>query len=158
MSIETKVVEKYRHLWFKQGCNTVEVELYWNLHRKMWSMRANLPGIGKRVIGHTNYVWLTDTEFKVSEAGRQRVIRDKKKNVHAYAKGKMNYYGAYDGEVIAQRWEDDDVNDVGFYVEYNPYYHKSFMKVAWWLDTPAEPLTYAAHLSFGYNGEVVGWV
>ncbi len=30
---------------------------------------------------------LTDVHFKVSEAGRQRVIRDKRKNVHAFAVG-----------------------------------------------------------------------
>ena len=37
----------------------------------------------KLVIAHMNLVALENVEFKVSEAGRQRVLREKRKNVHA---------------------------------------------------------------------------
>lgn len=51
---------------------------YRNLRRKCWSIR--LRG---RVVGHANRVVLRDCELRVSEAGRQRVLRDRQKNVHA---------------------------------------------------------------------------
>lgn len=35
------------------------------------------------VIGHASKVLLADCEFKVSQAGRRRVLRERKKNVHA---------------------------------------------------------------------------
>ena len=53
--------------------------IYWNLHKKMWSVRHK----GK-VIAHSREIHARDCEFKVSEAGRQRVLREKRKNVHAY--------------------------------------------------------------------------
>ncbi len=61
----------------------MKVFVYYNLHRKCWSVKA-LQGPSKgRVVAHTNNIVLSDCEFKVSESGRQRVLRDKKKNVHA---------------------------------------------------------------------------
>ena len=67
----------------------MKVFVYFNLHRKCWSIKA-LEGESKgRVIGHANYVDLADVTWKVSEKGRQRVIREKKKNVHAGAVGTL---------------------------------------------------------------------
>lgn len=69
----------------------MRVFVYFNLHRKCWSIKA-LEGPSKgRVIGHADYVDLACVEWKVSEAGRQRVIREKKKNVHAGAIGTTAY-------------------------------------------------------------------
>jgi hypothetical protein len=42
---------------------------------------------GKKVIAYINRLFLRDVIFKVSEKGRQRVIRTKHKNVHAYIEG-----------------------------------------------------------------------
>lgn len=56
-----------------------KVEIYRNLNNGMWSIKLN----GK-VVGYSKYLTLSGPiEFKVSEAGRQRVIRQKRKNVHA---------------------------------------------------------------------------
>lgn len=60
------------------------IKVYWNLHRNCWSIQHK----GK-VIGHANSVLLKNVTFSVSEAGRQRVLREKRKNVHAFAKGEM---------------------------------------------------------------------
>jgi len=57
-----------------------KVFIYWNLHKDMWSVKDMIT---KKVIGHSDRVLLTDCKFKVSEAGRQRVLREKRKNVHA---------------------------------------------------------------------------
>jgi hypothetical protein len=57
--------------------------VYRNLHRKCWSVRLR----GK-VVAHENAVWIMEAQFKVSEPGRQRVLREKRKNVHAYVSGR----------------------------------------------------------------------
>ena len=56
---------------------------YYNLHRKTWSIKA-LEGPDKgRVVLHSDHVLLEHAAPKVSEKGRQRVLREKRKNVHA---------------------------------------------------------------------------
>lgn len=69
----------------------MKVRIYFNLHRRLWSVQSYVKGKGWRVIGHAREVYLSDVTFKVSEAGRQRVIREKRKNVHAYAIGTLEY-------------------------------------------------------------------
>jgi hypothetical protein len=51
------------------------VMVYFNLHRGLWSIKSLKTGL---VIGHSNTIILRDVEPKVSEAGRQRVIKEKK--------------------------------------------------------------------------------
>ena len=69
--------------------NGQRVKVYFNLHNKKYSAVA-LDGSDKgRVLGHFDEVVLDDVSFIVSEAGRQRVIREKRKNVHAYATGRL---------------------------------------------------------------------
>ena len=58
------------------------VQVYRNLHRKCWSVRQN--GIVK---AHCNTIQLIDCKLVVQPAGRAKVLREKKKNVHAYVKG-----------------------------------------------------------------------
>lgn len=61
----------------------MRVFVYFNLHKKLWSVRA-LEGPDKGlVIQHTTSLCLANCTFKVSEAGRQRVLRERQKNVHA---------------------------------------------------------------------------
>lgn len=54
--------------------------VYFNLHKKLWSIRSVETG---RVVSHAKTVVLTDVTPKVSEKGRERVLREKRKNVHA---------------------------------------------------------------------------
>lgn len=57
--------------------------VYWNIHQQCWSGKA-LEGPDKgRVIWREKYVVLSNARGKVSEAGRQRVLRERRKNVHA---------------------------------------------------------------------------
>lgn len=62
------------------------VEVYRNLNNGKWSIRDAVTGY---VAGHAETVVLADAEFIVNEAGRQRVIREQRKNVHAYVKGTL---------------------------------------------------------------------
>jgi hypothetical protein len=58
----------------------MKVFIYWNLHKKCWSVRDQKT---KRVIKHLPALTLAKCKFKVLESGRQRVIRTGVKNVHA---------------------------------------------------------------------------
>lgn len=60
------------------------VFVYFNLHKQMYSVRDKKT---RRVIDHKKELWLENCNFKVSEAGRQRVLKEKRKNVHAGIEG-----------------------------------------------------------------------
>lgn len=95
----------------------MKVFVYFNLHRKCFSIKA-LEGADKgRVVAHRHSVLLNDATFKVSEAGRQRVLRERKKNVHAGVVGDWT----------------DDISSIdrivimGSSVTYNPYKYTTFV-------------------------------
>ena len=91
----------------------LKVFVYYNLHRHLWSVKA-LEGPHKgRVVAHAHTVALTMASPKVSEKGRQRVLRDKRKNVHA---GVVGTLAAFEGD--APPWWGE--------VSYNPYRGPSF--------------------------------
>lgn len=56
------------------------VFVYKNLHKDCWSVRSNKT---KLVVAHRKNLILKDCTFKVSQTSRQRVLREKRKNVHA---------------------------------------------------------------------------
>ncbi len=62
------------------------VQVYFNLHRKCWSVRDKQT---RKVIAHMGKLCLKDCTLKVSEAGRQRVLASGHKNVHAYVEGQL---------------------------------------------------------------------
>lgn len=67
----------------KNNEDPVKVFIYFNLHKRIWSIKA-LSGERKGlVIGHAQNILLSDVNPKVSQAGRERVLREKCKNVHA---------------------------------------------------------------------------
>ena len=98
----------------------MRVFVYFNLHKKCFSIKA-LEGDRKgRVVAHSNTVLLESCKFKVSEAGRQRVLREKRKNVHAGVTGTW---------INADRVEScyEFLSMVGRQVSYNPYKYSSFI-------------------------------
>ena len=62
----------------------MRVEVYRNLHKNCWSIRNLKTG---RVVRHSNEVFIEDAKFVVQPAGREKVLREKKKNVHAFVRG-----------------------------------------------------------------------
>ena len=64
-----------------------KVRVYWNLHKKCFSVISLEKEKKGLVVAHVNELNLDNPVFKVSEKGRQRVLREKKKNVHAYVEG-----------------------------------------------------------------------
>lgn len=100
----------------------MRVFVYRNLLNKCWSVRA-LEGDRKGlVIAHAHEVHLSSVIPKVSEAGRQRVIRHKAKNVHAGLVGdlvSLSFNGfPVDGYPFLKG---DPTGEVGQKITYNPY-------------------------------------
>lgn len=61
------------------------VKVYWNYNKKIWSVQQ-----GGKVVSHLESLKLKNVTFQVSEAGRQRVLSQKRKNVHAFACGRIS--------------------------------------------------------------------
>lgn len=64
-----------------------EVEIYRNLHGNCFSVRDVKL---RRVIAHVDQFALVDAKMIVSQAGRNRVLKERRKNVHACIRGKWH--------------------------------------------------------------------
>jgi len=99
-----------------------KVRVYWNLHKKMWSVQDAKSG---RVCDHVQCISLTGAKFVVRKGGQKRVREEGKKNVHAFAVG----YIAEDQSPSSQDLQ--LLFKVRTYywhrVTYNPYKHDYFM-------------------------------
>jgi hypothetical protein len=93
----------------------MRVEVYFNLHKYVWSVRSAKTG---RVILHTDKVHIRDPEFVVRQAGRERVLREGKKNVHAFVRGEATYFDDFDPNYLDYTL-----------VSYNPYKFDTFVDV-----------------------------
>ena len=89
-----------------------KVRVYWNLHKKTWSIQDCKSGL---VIDHRKGVVL-EGNFVVRKGGQKRVREEGKKNVHAFAVG-----------YIAQE-QDIDSSAYHHKVSYNPYKNDFFMR------------------------------
>ena len=90
------------------------VEVYWNLHKDCFSVRKN-----GRVVDYLygrDYLTLTDVKFVVQPAGRERVLRERKKNVHAFVRGHVTHTCNEDKCLGGDNWGEREVN-----ITYNPY-------------------------------------
>jgi hypothetical protein len=114
--------------------------VYRNLNKKCWSVQHR-PGMGLqgwRVFLHINAMLLTDVTFKVSEAGRQRVLSTGRKNVHAYACTNNIY--VYDSEPPIDSWTE---------ITYDPRQHDGFVTV-----TDNQPVSSAKSVLLTSSGRV----
>lgn len=109
-----------------------KVMIYWNLHKLCWSVKALTGENRGRVIKHVNTFHLSDVSFRVSEAGRQRVIREKRKNVHA--------------GIVGYLCDPRDIPTENMIeVTYNPYFTPKFINKS----TQEEVSGFAYTTSFG---------
>ena len=93
------------------------VRVYRNLHRDCLSVQARVNGAW-RVVAHRDSVNLSNVTFKVSEAGRQRALREGRKNVHAFV------VGSY----VSSAWDERAPDDTGTFISYNPRLAARFYK------------------------------
>ena len=91
--------------------------IYRNLHRGNFSIQSHLKDKGGyRVTDRASTAILNDCTFRVYDAGRQKVIREKRKNVHAYV------------EALSYRHIKGEVDVTGLReIYYNPYTLDSFV-------------------------------
>ena len=101
------------------------VYVYFNLHKKCWSVRQS-----GRIVDHTNCVLLRDCRFLVSQAGRKKVLQEKRKNVHAGVSGYLIDAIPYRRRSVSE-------------IIYNPYKHETFVSREDPFD-PVEHSDYAA--------------
>jgi len=62
------------------------VRVYRNLHTGNFSVQCAKTGL---VVAHVSSIALTNVTFVVRKAGRQKVLAQKKKNVHAFVVGNV---------------------------------------------------------------------
>ena len=105
-----------------------DVDVYYNLHRHGWSIRSRRTG---RVLCVADSVALQCVRFVVQPAGREKVRREGKKNVDAFARG---------------RWiSSDDIDWLLWPVAkavYNPYKYDEFVNSETGLALPAARYAY----------------
>jgi len=68
--------------------NNISVRCYKNLHKNKISVQVKVSGSWK-VVYHAESVDLINVTFKVSKTGREKVLREKRKNVHAFVCGEL---------------------------------------------------------------------
>lgn len=110
----------------------LRARLYWNLHKKCWSVQDCKTG---RVVRHVTAFTLADAKFVVRPAGQAKVRREGKKNVHAFAVGDASLRNGLAGL---------DARDV----TYNPYVNDTFV----FKDT-GEPVTEAHVITVWTNSD-----
>jgi len=99
----------------------MKVFCYFNLHKKVWSVKcleSKHPMRG-RVIAHKRLLTLTNATPKVSEKGRQRVLQEGVKNVHAGIVG--------DWDVMDSDFNVPTVWAIHNEITYNPYKYQTFV-------------------------------
>lgn len=110
-----------------------DVRVFRNLHQDCWSVEDKKTG---HVVAHADRVELSDAEMVVREGGRQRVLSDQAKNVHAFVSGTVEnltlkgedlpaYPSAtyvYGGKAV-KSGKDSRIKKI----TYNPYSHHSFV-------------------------------
>lgn len=122
----------------------MKVAVYRNLNRKghVYSIMAREGALKGKVLGYAHGIILENCELRVSEAGRQRVLRNKRKNVHAFIVGdlvaatgyrththnsqlKFEYCSEEKWPKLISKWLDK--YPIGTTITYNPYKNASFV-------------------------------
>ena len=91
------------------------VMVYYNLHKHTFSVQKN-----NLVVLHADYVKLKDVEFRVRQGGKEKVRKEKSKNVHAFVIGKLVDFCQYPCDDIPEE-------QTGDIVTYNPYKYDTFV-------------------------------
>ena len=94
----------------------VKVKVYFNLHKKLFSVTSGQGENYGRLLFHTDSITIDNVKFSVGQKGRQRVLEEKKKNVHAFCYGTL---------------KEKNINDIVVHkaVTYNPYTADHFYNV-----------------------------
>lgn len=97
---------------------SLKVSVYWNLHKRLFSLKYN-----GRVVTHTNHLCLLHPHFIVNQSGRARVLRERRKNVHAYIRGTLARFTYNDNFILSC------ISSSPIGVKYNPYERDCFFSL-----------------------------
>ena len=97
----------------------MKVAVYYNLHKHVFSLQSRDKETYGRVVEHSEHVILKNANFVVRQKGREKVLKEKTKNVHAFVVG----------EVI-QGLPSGKEHSTEVPVVYNPYQGPSFVERA----------------------------
>ena len=114
----------------------MRVDVYRNLHKNCWSVRNTQTG---RVIFHANDISLTDAKFVVQPAGRAKVLRENRKNVHAVIRGTLLQHSNPGNTYFDPKSSTQ--------ITYNPYRFSSFV-----IKATEEPVTAASYVRLTDTG------
>jgi len=120
----------------------MQVRIYRNLHKNgFFSIQAKDSRGVWLVVAHAERVWISNASFDVRESGRLRVIREQRKNVHAFISGELIQareltlapgivgFGDYERNCLAECSELEQAPrgwGIGTKISYNPYVFHSF--------------------------------
>lgn len=110
-------------MWELLGMPDNQVQVYKNLHKNRWSVRQH-----GRVIAHCHEVVLAGVKFHVSQKGRNRVVANQCREVHAWATGYLTTL--------------DRITGVGTELCYDPY------RAATFTTREGKPVTEASFVHF----------
>ena len=124
----------------------MRARVYFNLHKRLWSVQLKNAKGRWYVAFHASTLELEGVRWTVSEAGRQRVLREKRKNVHAFCAGTlMGMWGARVARDLRnvptlKRLAEEDVRSPHKWepVRYNPFQMATF-------EARGEPLHKSEH-------------
>lgn len=98
---------------------SIRTYVYRNLRRNCLSLIQQ-----QHVVGYTEAVLLSDVEFRVRLGGRQKVLEQKQKNVHAFAIGKLSVVS---NQLSVEELRTENCQLIT--VSYNPYRFGYFFNV-----------------------------
>tara|TARA_Y100001938_G_scaffold95504_1_gene130792 strand:- start:94 stop:471 length:378 start_codon:yes stop_codon:yes gene_type:complete len=104
-----------------------KVFVYKNLHKDCWSVKQD--GLVK---AHADKLEMWDCSFRVNQKGREKVLKEKRKNVHAGILGRIDDIG---GTIM-----------IGTEVTYNPYKYNSFVD-----KNTESPVYYSGFVTLTHN-------
>jgi len=93
----------------------MKVMVYYNLNKHTFSVTHE-----SKVIMYADYVKLRDVEFRVRKGGKEKVRREKRKNVHAFVIGELIEYSEHHSKDIPT----PSSNEI---ITYDPYKYDSFV-------------------------------
>lgn len=118
---ESVLVRPYpEHFRARAFSSVSRFEVYFNLHKRLFSVRAIDAG-RMGVVAHVEAVTIADARLVVREAGRARVLQTGQKNVHAFVRGRIVTNNDPCADEIA--------------LTYNPRKHESFVTADGWRAT-----------------------
>jgi len=111
------------------------------VYRNLTDGKISVMDSKGRVVSHVEHIWLCDAKFIVRESGRQKVLLEKRKNVHAFVSGSI-IPPSYD------RFLNLNVESA-VRVTYNPYKQDKFFEAE-----TGEPILSAKGVSVDKNGKI----